>query len=447
MTPRPVSIDMVRTLDEQKISTSIAYEAMHAGAVLVIDGAPFLDDDGRIDRELVHAHMRRCLERVPEWCLRLMASPLGVTTPAWVPDEHFEPRDHVAFEDEPVALTADTARRLTGAGGPGLPRERPLWDLRIAVLDTGEVAVGARMHHVVGDGEWGFSVIRRLTAPQPEPVLARAAVGWTSDVRAPRTAWAIPPYALRAFLARQTSLRGGWHDYWRKPFVKRVKRVASRDTASLREWWITRTGLRDRMLPPTHAAAFDVAASPAARRAARLRGTLNDLLVASALGAVDDDDRGLDMLVPVSRRRRGSGEGVRNHISMARVHVGPGTALPERVAQVRGTVRDEVRGERADTPHGRMLGYATIMSLSDEPLWFGEAKVNRVIVFPVGDPRSELSAFGVVYDGMLSVALVSRLELDVARMADSMRHDLETAAVADSARAPGRHDADPQEAA
>ncbi|MFD4957932.1 wax ester/triacylglycerol synthase domain-containing protein [Microbacterium sp. NPDC058389] len=443
---RPVSIDMVRTLDEQKIGTSIAYAAMHAGAVLVIDGAPFLSPDGRIDRELVHAHMRRCLERVPEWRLRLMDSPLGVTTPAWVPDERFEPRDHVAFDDDPVELTAETARRLTGAGGPGLPRDRPLWDLRIAVLDTGEVAVGARMHHVVGDGEWGFSVIRRLTSPQPEPVDV-AVAGWTSDTRAPRTAMAIPPFALRDFLARQSSIRGGWHDYWRKPFVKRVKRVASRNAAPLREWWIARTGLRDRMLPPTHAAAFDVTASPAARRAARLRGTLNDLLVASALGAVDDDDRGLDMLVPVSRRRRGSGDGVRNHISMARVHVDPGTTLAERVAEVRGTVRNELRGESTDTPHGRMLGYATIMSLSDDPLWFGEAKVNRVIVFPVGDPRSELSAFGVVYDGMLSVTLVSRLELDVARMADSMRRDLEPAPVAETGRAPEQRDADPQEAA
>ena len=447
MTRRPVSIDMVRTLDEQKISTSIAYEAMHAGAVLVIDGAPFLRPDGRIDRELVHAHMRRCLDRVPEWRLRLMHSPLGVTTPAWVPDERFDPRDHVAFEEEPVELTAGTARRLTGAGGPPLPRDRPLWDLRIAVLDTGELAVGARMHHVVGDGEWGFSVIRRLTAPQPEPVDTRTAVEWGSGGRPPRTAMAIPPFALRAFLVQQASFRGGWHDYWRKPFVKRVKRVASRNSAPLREWWITRTGLRDRMLPPTHAAAFDVVASPAARRAARLRGTLNDLLVASALGAVDDDDRGLDMLVPVSRRRRGSGDGVRNHISMARVHVGPGSTLPERVAEVRGTVRNEVRGEPVATPHGRMLGYATIMSLSEEPLWFGEAKVNRVIVFPVGDPRSELSAFGVVYDGMLSVTLVSRLELDVARMGDSMRRDLESPPLADTGAATGARDADPREAA
>jgi hypothetical protein len=441
----PVSIDLVRTLDEQKISTSIAYEAMHAGAVLVIDGAPFRRPDGSIDRELVHAHMRRCLGRVPEWTLRLMPSPLGVTTPAWVPAEHFEPRDHVTFDDEPVALTADAARRLTGAGGPGLPRDRPLWDLRITQLDTGEIAVGARMHHVVGDGEWGFSVIRRLTAPQPEPV--DTTVELTADARAPRTSLAIPPFALRAFLTEQTSVRGAWREYWRKPFVKRVKRVAGRNAAPLRERWISRTGLRDRMLPPTHAAAFEVPASPAVRRAARLRGTLNDLLVASALGAVDDDDRGLDILVPVSRRRRGSGDGVRNHISMARVHVAPGATLAERVAQARATVRGELRGEQVETPNGRMLGYATIMSLSDEPLWFGEAKVHRVIVFPVGDPRSELSAFGVVYDGALSVTVVSRLELDVGRMAESMRRDLEAPPAADSARPPHQQDADPREAA
>ena len=428
MTRSTARIELVRTLDEQNISSSIAYEVAHTGAVLVMDGEPYTLPDGRLDRERIHAQLRRSLSGIPEFGMRLMHAPLGITTPAWVPDPQFDPALHVRFDEEPVELTGATMRRLAGFGRPVLPIDRPLWDMVFTRLNTGEIALGARMHHVVGDGQWGFSVMQRLTAEEPSVPDPSAAL--PDPGRPPASSFAVPIRALRQFLDRQDSLAGGWHEYWRKPVAKRVKRVGARNTRPLREAWIRRQGLREKFLPPTQPALLEVDASGAARQAARLRGSLNDLLVAATMGAVDDDDRGIDVLVPVSHRRKGAGADVRNHVSMVRAHSEPGQSLAERVGEVRRIARSVVRGEEADAPEGRLVGYATVMLLAEEPRWFGDAQVSRVAVIPAGDPTSEISVFGTVYAGTLSVTVIGRAELDVDRMAARVRDGLSAASPA-----------------
>ncbi|GAA1998089.1 wax ester/triacylglycerol synthase domain-containing protein [Microbacterium ulmi] len=422
----PVHLDLVRTLDEQNISTSIAYEAAHTGAVLVLDGEPFRLPDGRLDRARLLAQVRTSLARVPEFSLRLMMSPLGITTPAWVPVAGFDPALQVTFDDEDAELTDDTLRSLAGFGGPVLPIDRPLWDIRFTSLSSGEIALGSRMHHVVGDGQWGFSVIQRVTSA--EPSAPDPSVGFDVPGRAPRTSLAVPVHALRAFLRAHPIGADAWREYWRKPFLKRVKRLAGRNARFAREYWIRRRGLRAVFLPPTHLSVFEVPASPAARQAARLRGSLNDLLVAAAMSAVDDDDRGVDVLVPVSHRRGGAGGDVRNHVSMVRAHGEPGADLAARVASVRAIVRAVVKGEEVQAAAGRLVGYATLMPLAEHPVWFGDALVRHVAIIPAGDPRSEISVFATVYAETLSVTVISRLELDVDRMAAAVAAGLTGAA-------------------
>ncbi len=423
MSRTPVTVELIRTLDEQKIVNSLVFEAMHIGAVIVMDGGAFLRPDGTIDRERIHAQLRSSLSRVPEFSMRLMHAPLGITTPAWVPDEQFDLRDHVSFDDTPTPLTGETIPALAGFDRPPLPQDRPLWDVRFTVLDTGEIALGARMHHVVGDGEWGFSVIRRVTLTEPQAPDHAASLPHPG--RAPRTPFTIPVVALRRFLAANPTPSAAWREYWRKPFLKRARRAGGRCIRPFKEYWIRRTGMRDRMLPDTRTAMFDVDASLAGRAAARLRGSLSDLLVAAATRAVDDDDRGIDMLVPVSHRRAGAGADSRNHVSMARVHTAPDAPLADRVAGIRATVRAIVRNEeKPERPRGRMVGYATLMQLSDRPLWFGDARVTRIAFLPAGDPRSEISVLGTVYDGTLYTTVASRLEFDVEAMTERIHADL-----------------------
>ena len=442
-----VHVDLIRTLDEQNIGSSVAFEAMHTGAVLTFDGAPFLLEDGTMDRERILAQLRRALSRVPEFSMKLLRSPLGITTPAWVPDPDFDPRNHVEFFDTPTVLDSTTVRHLAGFGKPVLPLDRPLWDMRFTVLASGDIAMGARMHHVVGDGQWGFSVIQRLTAAESEP--PDPGVVLQPPGIPPRSALAVPAQALRDFAGKADSFGGLWREYWRKPVVKRAKRVASRNAGFVTEYLIRRRGIREKMLPATRPVIFEVGASPTARQAAKLRGSLNDLIVAAAMGAVDDDDRGIDVLVPVSRRRKGAGGDVRNHVSMARAHSEPGASLAERVASVRQLVRTVAREEGQPASDGRLVGYATLMPLAEEHRWFGDARVNRVAVIPAGDPRSEISVFATVYAGTLSVTVISREELDVEGIARRVQSALEGPAVASGTNVAGSRtpEPDPEEAA
>lgn len=418
-------IELVRTLDERHISSSIVFEAMHIAAVMVIDGAPFRLPDGSVDRERLTAAAQSALARVPEFGMRLMPSPLGVTTPAWVPDDRFDTRRHLYFDDSSEPLTGATLRRMVGFERGSLPMDRPLWDMTLTALPSGEIAVATRMHHVVGDGQWGFDILRRLTDDEPTTPDAWRAGG--APGIPPRTSLAIPVHALRAFVTAQP-LTAAWREYWRKPFIKRVRRVVGRNTRPLSEWWIRRAGLRAKHLPPTRAAVIDIDAQSVANLSTSLGGSLSDLVVAAALGAADDDARGRDLLIPVSRRRRGEAGAARNHISITRVHAEPGASLAARVAAVRRIVRAAVVGKDVSDPEGRMLGYATLMSLSDEPRWFGDARVTRVVALPAGDPRSEMSVLGTVYDGAISIAIFSRAELDVDAMAVRMAAELTDAA-------------------
>lgn len=419
-----VSVELLRILDETHVANSLQYEAMHIGAVLRLDGAPLTGADGLIDREAVLGAMKHALDRVPAMAHRMVRSPLGITAPAWVPVADLDISRHVFFRDEPVDADAIDPRRLMDGGRGLLARDRPLWDFTFTRLTDGDIAMGARMHHANGDAKWAFATLTAMTqaaaGPEQPPVAAPA-------VRAPRTRLSVPLLAARQWLAEQPSLRAGWHEYWRKSPVKRLKRVAGRNARPVKELFIRRRDLRSVYLPPTSTVSVELDASDAVRRAARLRGSLNDLLVAAAMHAVDDDDRGIDVLVPVSRRTAGD-RSVRNHIAMVQVHGAPGTGFSERFASVRDQVRAYAKdGVAAHAGGGRAIGYATALAWADHERTFGGASIRSFTVLPAGDPRDELSVFGAVYNGRLMLTATTRAELDTPRRAARLRDVLTTA--------------------
>ena len=378
-----VAVELLRTLDEKHVATSLDYEAMHTGGVLVLDGAALNSDDGRIDTELVINAVERVVRRVPQLRSRLMSSPLGLTTPAWVPDAEFDVRRHLYFSDEPVNFDGDRLRWLTTHDRGNLPRDRPLWDITLTRLDTGDIAMGARLHHASGDAKWAFDTLMDITDASAtfvgdDPPLPAQ--------RPPRSAWMIPWHASKAWLKDQDSIRGGWREYWRKPFIKRVKRVGGRNLRPFKEVVIRRRDLRSTYIPPTTHAFFTLDVSKTARRAAKMRGSLNDLLIAASIRSVDDDDRGIDVLVPVSRRTRGD-RAVRNNISITRVHGEPGVPLAELVGSVRAHVAAFATGKDLTEPaKGRTIGYATVLPWAKERRWFAGAEVKELVVMPASDP-------------------------------------------------------------
>lgn len=423
-----VSVELLRILDETHVATSLQFEAMHTRCVLILEGEPLRAADGSLDREKILAAMQRIVDRVPELSLRIMRSPLGLTAPAWVPAADFDVRDHVFFHDEPGELRGDQLNWLTSGDRGILAADRPLWDMTFTPLTTGEVALGVRLHHANGDAKWLFNMFSTLTDRAADGFDPAASAGrGNTGRRAPRTRAMIPVHAARAWFREQPTVEAAWREYWRKPVVKRAKRLVGRNIRPFKELMIERRGLRATYLPPASDAFFVVEMPAAKRHAAALGGTLSDLLVAAAVRSVDDDSDGIDVMVPVSHRKRGD-KAIRNHISLVRVHTEPSSGTGDVVSSVRSQVAAYLRDEVAtEQPTGRSIGYVTVVPWARETRSFAGARIVMPIVMPASDRRDEMSVFGTVYGDKLIVSTTTRAELDTEGMSGRLRAILEGA--------------------
>lgn len=416
-----VSVELLRILDETHLASNIQYETMHTGCILVLSGGSLRLDDGSLDREKILAGVDRLVRRVPEFRLRVIDSPLGVTAPAWVPAEDFDLRQHVHFPEGTHDLETQRLRWFIDGDRGLLPRDRPLWDFTFTSLTTGQVAFGARMHHANGDAKWAMERLTELTEASevseesPLPVMARP----------PASRALVPLYAVRTWWRLQPNVSAAWREYWRKPVVKRAKRVVGRNIRPLKEVYATRRNLRASFIPPFTDTFFEIDASATTRRAAKLRGSLNDLIVAAAMCAVDDDRDGIDVMVPVSRRKKGE-RAIRNHVEMLRAHGTPSAGLPEVVASVRSQVAAFARGLAVEEqPRGRSIGYVTLVPWSREPRFFSGDVVEAFIVLPASDRRDELAVFAAVYGDKITLTVTTRAELDTEGIARRLRSMLE----------------------
>ncbi|MBB3158947.1 glycosyltransferase involved in cell wall biosynthesis [Microbacterium proteolyticum] len=417
------SVELLRILDETHLASNIQYETMHTGCILVLSGRNLRLDDGSLDQEKILAGVDRLVRRVPEFRLRVIDSPLGMTAPAWVPASDFDLRNHVHFPEGTHDLGTDRLRWFIEGDRGLLPRDRPLWDFTFTLLTTGQVAFGARMHHANGDAKWAMERLTELTEASEvseETPLPRTA-------RPPASRALVPLYAARNWWRLQPNVSAAWREYWRKPVVKRVKRVVGRNIRPLKEVYATRRNLRASFIPPFTDTYFEVDASATARRAAKLRGSLNDLIVAAAMCAVDDDRDGIDVMVPVSRRKKGE-RAIRNHVEMLRAHGAPSSGLPEVIASVRSQVAAFARGLAVEEqPRGRSIGYVTLVPWSREPRFFSGDVVERFIVLPASDRRDELAVFAAVYGEKITLTVTTRAELDTDGIAGRLRSMLEGA--------------------
>ena len=427
----PVDIELMRILDEKHAWTSIAFTAAHVGAVFVVDGSDLLTEDGQLDRARILAGLDAAMCRVPDLTKRMLASPLGITAPAWVPDERYDVARHVRFMDEVVEFSPQSLVGLAGLDRPALPIDRPLWQFTATRLTSGEVALGVRLHHVMGDAKWLFETLTMITDQTADAAAEAPAPARASDIaRAPRSRWTIPVRAGLAWVREQPSLKAGWHEYWRKPFIKRARRMGGRNIRPFKEWTIRRKGLAAVAASSGTVRNVQVVGGRYTAAASALGGSVNDLLVAATTRAVDDDDRGIDLWVPVSRREKGD-RVVRNHVRMTRVHAEPGATLGEVVKGVRTHIRRFVVGiDSAEPPVGRNIGYATYVPWSTSSRYLLGSPIRQFVAVPATDRTDELNTFALSYDGTLSITVSGRAELDVDGSAEKIRRALTGAALA-----------------
>lgn len=414
---RRTQVELMQTLDEKYIRTKVEFETMWPHATIVIDSAPFRGPDGRVDRERVEAALMIVGERFVETQLRLRDSPLGLTTPLWVPAGPLDSAYHVAWfprvpdaDEEPVLFS--------GLANRPRQRDRPLWRYCVIERADGDLAVVGGVQHALGDGLFAVRFVDALmgSAPDEPPALGRA----------PRTRVGGLFVIWARWLGARSGPRDAWHEYWRKPFRKRLTRWGGRLLRPLRDRRIDRHDLVSRYAPQPTAGYWCTPLAPAAELATRLGGTVSDLIVALSLRAVarmEPAGGEAAVAVPVSRRRR-EGGAMRNSIVSLRVAVPASMPLVDAVAAVHAQVVGFGRTGVGDTSAPESGGYASYLPYRRSPVAIAGAAVRRMLLWPTLIPGSRFGLFATSYSGELTVTALCAPGLDPAAMFAAFDEDL-----------------------
>ncbi|MCS5733379.1 wax ester/triacylglycerol synthase family O-acyltransferase [Herbiconiux daphne] len=391
--------EFMQIWEEGYVSNHISFANMQSPALFVLEGAPMLGPDGRLDRPAIRAYVNAAFASNPAFRVRLLRPFLGLTPPAWVPDDDFELDRHIVFDDDEVDLAGDDLRRLGGAYDGTMSLRHPLWRLRFTRLRDGDVAMGLVVHHASLDGMSGMKLFRGICQKSwdaPPPPVRDPFAG----VRAPAR-WELPGLAVRQWRARVPGRRAAWKDFRAKPFRRRVRRVAARLLLPLR-YGAGGAEARERMLPPIHSAYRRLDAAQVGRRARELGGTVSDLQVASIIGAWPGSERVVRLRFPVSFHSPDAPE-VRNHVRDMEVTGDADAPLTSTMRSVHDQVADRAAFFAGRNVPGFPIGYSTLLPWVSRPQFFCGAEVKAMIPFPASLGRDQLAAAGVMYNGSLFV--------------------------------------------
>jgi len=410
-TKRRPYAEFMQIWEEGYVSNPISFEMMHTQMVAVLEGAPLRKPDGKLDRERIMRYIEAACGGSEFFRLRLQRSLLGLTPPAWVPDEDFDIRRHVHFADEIGTMTSSQLWTLSGHSDGVLSPKHPLWRVRITELDTGDVALGSIFHHASLDGLSATKILGTLMQRSPDQPIASPRDPFESARAARRVE--LPFIAAREWLRTQPDVTAGWREYWSKPFLRRMRRVAARTTRPVRNRALESDEVRSRQLPPRHSDFRTLDSQVVARHAADLGGTISDLLVASVMRSYDGDDPNVSLRYPVSQRTPVKVK-ARNQVQDMELYGCATDPLADTMQSVRRQVENRPAHPYSENPvRDRQIGYVTIIPWVSRPCYFAGARVREVAPFAASLGTDELSAAGVLYDGMLSVTVTMQAASDV----------------------------------
>ena len=140
------------------------------GALAIIDGASFVEADGRFRLTAAREAVQRRLHLVPRFRQVLWTPRKGLGWPLWVDDQRFDLDHHVDIAQVPVPGDEDqllrTVERLRRRR---LDPTRPLWELWfLPGLPEARVGLFIRLHHVMADGIAGVASLAGFLDSSPE---------------------------------------------------------------------------------------------------------------------------------------------------------------------------------------------------------------------------------------------------------------------------------------
>lgn len=401
---------LMGTLDEKYLAPTAIGSMINCSTFIFGPNALRLPD-GSVDLVTIRALVERATWRFPSMRQRLVGTPLGLTTPAWVPLADIDIDAHVTVLPGTYPDDPSSAGLLGGATLPPLDLARPLWTIHAADLDSGRLALIVRIHHAMGDGLHLVKLTLAMSSPQPQaeipPVDAaeREALGTS-----PANGWHIMRLAGSAWWAKHGPGRSAWREYWRKPFHRRLRRWGRR--------LLTPHG-RSAPVPPaeSRSAYFDVPLDQLRSRGKAWGGSPNDAVVASALHAVAHVRPTADqisMLVPYSMRRDNE---ARNHVSVIEARMRPGESVEQTVTDVGRRLHEAARGRPAPLL-GDTLGYATYIAWARRQMYFGPAPIETILGWPTLDPEAQIGFLATSYAGTVQFCVTTRTDIELDRVRD-----------------------------
>lgn len=110
-------------------------------------------------------HIQARLHRAPRYRQRLESMPLGVGSPHWVDDEHFELGDHLRRD-----VSGDLMKAAATSLSRPLSHDKPLWEMTIVEgLPDSRLGVVGKAHHCMVDGVAAVELASLLLDPEPDP--------------------------------------------------------------------------------------------------------------------------------------------------------------------------------------------------------------------------------------------------------------------------------------
>ncbi|MGH9068956.1 MAG: WS/DGAT/MGAT family O-acyltransferase [Acidimicrobiales bacterium] len=362
-------------LDAGFLSMETASMHMQVASACIFDPAG-VDGGWTFDR--VRALVESRLALVPPFRRRLVEVPFQLHHPVWVEDPDFDLDYHLRRAALPSpGGVGELAGFAADVMGRPLDRSRPLWEMYVLEgLEGGRSALVAKTHHAAIDGVSGAELMAQLLDVEPnpgersspgEPSRGKPSSGepppadpWRPD-RVPSD-FEMLAYAVSS-LALQPAALVVAVDHAVKVGLNLAKRNREPDVRPPpAPFSAPRTSLNQSITPHRRCAFTRLPLDDMRAVRAALGGTVNDVVLAVAAGALrhylaargEDPEESLVALVPISVRGEGEEGTLGNRVSAMLV------SLATAVADPAERLRVISEGTRQAKAQGRAIGAGTL---------------------------------------------------------------------------------------